>query len=278
LSSETEWLAPTTLGEALVLRAARGDTATVLAGGTFVGILINQRLLSPSCLLSLGRIPGLDFVELGTDDSLRVGAMTRHRRIERSALVRARWPALADAFSLVASPRVRNQATVGGVLADADYASDPPAVLSALGASVVATSAAGEREIPVEELIVGYYETSLRPDELVTELRVPPLRGRAVYRKFRSRSHEDRPCVSVAAARRNEALRVVVGAVAGRLQLLPEICAVGEGKRLDRALAAEIGDAYAEAIDPLSDVRGSAAYRKRVIGVEVRRALEELDR
>src|SRR5436190_23453685 len=99
--------------------------------------------------------------------------MTTHRAVELSTLVRERWPALAHAFSLVASPRVRNQATVGGVLADADYASDPPAMLVALGARVVARSPAGAREIPVEELITGYYETSLRPDELVVDVRVP---------------------------------------------------------------------------------------------------------
>ena len=108
--------------------------------------------------------------------------------------MRAGWPALAHAFSVVASPRVRNQATVGGVLADADYASDPPSMFVALGARAVARSVRGEREVPVEELITGYYETSLEPDELLVEVVVPGGEHRAAYRKFRSRSHEDRPC------------------------------------------------------------------------------------
>lgn len=246
----------------------------MLAGGTFVGVLVNQGLLEPSCLLSLRDVPGLD----GIDEHagvLRLGAMVRHRSVERSPLAGAGWPALAEAFALVASPRVRNQATVGGVLADADYASDPPAMLCALGAVAVARSAGGERRIPVEELITGYYETALRPDELIVGAEVPRA-DRAAYRKFRSRSHEDRPCVSVAVARREGVLRVVVGAVAGTLQHLPDVCSLARDGRPDAELAAEIGRRYAEQIEPIGDVRGSSAYRKRVIAVEVRRALEEL--
>jgi carbon-monoxide dehydrogenase medium subunit len=263
-----EWLAPSSLGEALALRAERGEGATVVAGGTFVGILLNQRLIAPVALLSLRDVPGLGAISANGD--LRLGAMVTHRAVERSAAVRRGWPALAHAFSVVASPRVRNQATVGGVLADADYASDPPAMLCALGARAVAQSVAGEREIPVEDLITGHYETSLEPDELLTEVRVPGGIERAVYRKFRSRSHEDRPCVAVAAALAGGRLRVVVGAVAGRPQLFPDVCELGVGA------AAEIGGSYAEAIDPISDVRGSSAYRRRVVAVEVRRAVEAL--
>jgi aerobic carbon-monoxide dehydrogenase medium subunit len=175
----------------------------------------------------------------------------------------------------VASPRVRNQATVGGVLADADYASDPPAMLTALEARALVRSRDGEREIPLEELITGHYETSLRNDELIVGVRVPR-EERSTYRKFRSRSHEDRPCVGVAAALRGGSLRVVVGAVAARPQWFPEICALADGEVLDAALAREIAERYAHAIDPLGDVRGSAEYRRRVIRVEVRRALEDL--
>jgi len=265
--TEPEWLAPRSLDEALALKAERGEEATVVAGGTFVAIVVNQRLLAPAAFISLRDVPGLVYVE--ADGELRLGALTTHRVVERSPLVRQRWPALAATFGLVASPRVRNQATVGGVLADADHASDPPALLLALGARAVARSVRGQREIPVEELIVGFYETSLEPDELIVEVRVPGGPHRAVYRKFRSRSHEDRPCVGVAACRRDGELKVVVGAVAGRPQWFPELCDA-------RADPAAVARAYGEAIDPISDVSGSSAYRRRVIEVEVRRALEEL--
>jgi aerobic carbon-monoxide dehydrogenase medium subunit len=275
-----KWLAPTSLEEALELRNNYGDEATVVAGGTFIGILMSQRIMIPGVLLALRGVHEMAFIETDEDDSkkgpLRIGATTTHRAVERSALVRQGWPILAYTFSLVASPRVRNQATVGGVLADADYASDPPAMFTALKATAVARSVDGEREIPVEELITGYYETSLHPNELLVEVRIPRNVEKPVYRKFRSRSSEDRPCVAIAAARVDGKLRVVVGAVAERPQYFPDICILSDGEQLHREMATEIGRRYAENITPLSDSRGSAEYRKRVIAVEVRRALEEM--
>jgi carbon-monoxide dehydrogenase medium subunit len=267
LSTEPEWLAPSSLDEALALRAQRRDGATVVAGGTFVGILVNSRLMAPDAFISLHRVAGLDYIR--GDGDLGIGALTTHRAVELSPVVRAGWPALAHAFSVVASPRVRNQATVGGVLADADYASDPPSMFVALGARVVARSLRGDRQVPVDELITGFYETSLEPDELLVEVVVPGGEHRAAYRKFRSRSHEDRPAVGVAVCRRPGELRVVVGAVAGTPQWFPELCD-------PEAPAAEVARGYVEAIDPISDVSGSADYRRRVIEVEVRRALEEV--
>jgi aerobic carbon-monoxide dehydrogenase medium subunit len=264
---QPDWLAPASLEEALALKAERSD-ATVVAGGTFVGILVNQRLLVPTAFLSLGGIPDLDRID-EEGGELRLGALATHRAVERSPLVRAKWPALAGTFALVASPRVRNRATIGGVLGDADYASDPPAMLVALGARALVRSVGGRREIPLEELIVGHYETSLAPDELIVEVRVPGGPHRAVYRKFRTRSSEDRPCVGVAACRRESELRVVVGAVSERPQFFPQLCEPD-------AEPAAVGRAYAEAIDPIGDVSGSPDYRRRVIAVEVRRALEEL--
>ena len=151
------------------MRAQFGDEATIVAGGTFIGIIMNQKIMLPQTLLSLRNVSELAFIEADQNEGslLRIGAMTTHRAVERSPLMRQGWPVLASTFALVASPRVRNQATVGGVLADADYASDPPTLLQALNARVVARSGrGGEREIPVEQLITGYYETSLRPDEL----------------------------------------------------------------------------------------------------------------
>src|SRR4051794_5483970 len=204
----TEWLAPSSLAEALAERSQRGDEVTVVAGGTFLGILMNQGFISPTAMLSLAGVPELRGIDVA-DGILRLGAMVTHRELERDERVRAGWPALARAFSLVASPRVRNQATVGGVLADADYASDPPAMLQALGATAVLRSARGERSVPIEELILGFYETCIEPEELLVEVRVPAAPDRAVYRKFRSRSREDRPCVAVAAARSAAGLRVV---------------------------------------------------------------------
>ena len=271
-----EWYEPGSLDEVLSLRAEHGEEATVVAGGSFLGIVMNQKLFAPTMLVALRSVPDLDYIE-ADGGILRLGAMTTHRAVERSPVVRKGWPSLAVAFSVVASPRVRNQATVGGVVADADYASDPPSMLAALTARVVARSARGEREISMDEFILGHYETALEEDELVTEIRIPHSEGRSVYRKFRSRSSEDRPCVSVAAAEGDGGVRIVVGAVAERPQYFSEICDLTRGERVSGELATEIGRRYAQEIEPLSDSRGSARYRRRVIAVEVRRALEDLN-
>jgi aerobic carbon-monoxide dehydrogenase medium subunit len=129
----------------------------------------------------------------------------------------------------------------------------------------VLRSPRGERSVTVGELILGYYETCIEPDELLIEVRVPPQPARATYRKFISRSSEDRPCAAVAAVRGPAGLRVVVGAVAETPQDFPDLC---DGE------PADVAARYAERIEPLSDSRGSAAYRRRVIAAEVRRAVE----
>lgn len=268
-----EWLAPSSLDEACALRAERGDTSTVLAGGSFLGILMNQGFVSPTSLLSLARVDELKTVSV-RDGQLCLGAMVTHREVERHPAVHRDWPVVAYSFGLVASPRVRNQATVGGVLADADYASDPPAILSALDARAILRSRRGEREVRIDELIVGFYETCIADDELLTEVRIPALAGRAAYRKFRSRSSEDRPCVAVAAAYDGAALRVVVGACAEVPQHYPDICSLADAGTTGGAVAKEIGERYAARLEPLTDSRGSAAYRRRVVAVEVRRAIE----
>lgn len=270
-----QWLAPASLDEALGMRAELQDEATVVAGGTFVGTLMNLGFMMPTALLSLRDVPGLAYIR--AEDELRIGAMATHRAVENSPAVRNGWAGLAHAFSVVASPRVRNQATVGGVLADADYASDPPAMFLAMGARAVLRGPGGVREVPVEDFILGYYQTALAPDELLIEVRVPGGVEAGVYRKFRTRSSEDRPCVSVAAVRQRGVLRIAVGAATSQPQHFPDVCAMaGDGARIDARLAREIGDEYARRIYPISDSRGSAGYRRRVIAVEVRRALEEL--
>ena len=253
------------------LRAERGAGATVLAGGTFVGILMNQGFLAPEALLSLGRVRELDYVDLGDGGELRLGAMATHRDVERSPIVRAAWPALARTFSLVASPRVRNQATVGGVLADADYASDPPAMLAALGARVVLRSPRGERE-----RIGGRAGAGLVRD-LHRARRAAGGGARAARRRaVRCTASSARAPARTGPASPWPPPRAATDCAwwwarwPRRPQEFPDVCTLGSDA------AEEVGRAYAERIEPMSDSRGSAAYRRRVIAVEVRRALEEL--
>jgi carbon-monoxide dehydrogenase medium subunit len=265
------WMAPRTVAEAVRLKAEWPD-ATQVAGGTFVGILARQGLLAGEDWISLQNVAELR--ELSTGAELALGAMVTHRRVEQDPDVAAGWPGVRQVFAAVASPRVRNAATVGGMLGDADYASDPPAMLIALDAWVEVLSVRGLRRIPVAELIVGHYQTSLEEDELITRVLVPRGRHLVVYRKLRTRSREDRPCVAVAASLHQGRVSVVVGAVAERPQRFPDLCATWDPG--DGASAREIAAGYADRIDPIGDSRGSAAYRTRMIAVEVRRALDTL--
>jgi carbon-monoxide dehydrogenase medium subunit len=262
---------PRTVAEAVKLKAEWPD-ATLVAGGTFVGILTRQGLLASEDWISLQYVRELR--ELSTSSELALGAMVTHRRIELDPDIAAGWPGVQQVFAAVASPRVRNAATIGGVLGDADYASDPPAMLVALDAWVEALSMRGLRRIPVADLILGHYQTSLQEDELITRVLVPRGRHHVTYRKLRTRSREDRPSVAVAASLHQGRVSVVVGAVAERPQFFPDLC--GTWKPADTTSAREIATGYADRIDPISDSRGSAAYRTRLIAVEVRRALDTL--
>ena len=276
-----EILEPNSVDEALQMLSELGDDAKILAGGTAVVLMYSQRLIAPTHLISLGEIEELDYIRHEPGTGLRIGALTTHRTVECSSLVRDKYPIVADTFHQVANVRVRNQATVGGVLAEADYASDPPSVLIALGALVKVAGIDGMRTIPVADLITGYYETDLRPGEVILEVIIPDLAENhgASYIKYVTRSSEDRPCVGVAAIvefgkdRVCEELRIVVGAVADIPQEFQDICNAAKGEKITSSVARKIGGDYAGEIDPISDMRGSSWYRKEVIRVLVERAI-----
>jgi carbon-monoxide dehydrogenase medium subunit len=273
---------PRSLDEALELLAQHGDEAKVIAGGTAVVLLLQNRLIAPACLVSLGRLSGLDGLREAPGEGLRIGALASLRQAETSALLRARCPVLAETYGTVANVRVRHAATVGGNLAEADYASDPPAVLVGLRARVTAVSVRGSREIALADFFKDFYETALAPDELLTELRVPeqPAGQGAAYLKYVSRSNEDRPCVGAAAFVEPEtdgrcrALRLVISAAEATPRELPAAEALAAGQPLTDALIQEVAERYAAEIEPLDDLRGSAWYRTEMIRVFSRRALE----
>lgn len=276
-------LQPTSIEEAVSLLSQHGNDCKMIAGGTAMVIMLRNRLIAPSVLLSLGRLTSLNYIRHEPGVGLRIGALTPIREAEVSSLVRSKNPTLAQTFGEVANVRVRNAATVGGNLSEADYASDPPCVLVAMQARVKASSVRGDREFPVAQLIRDFYETSLEPDEILTELIVPdPTPStRSAYLKYISRSSEDRPCVGVAAVLEMgldgvcKGLRVVVGAVAQTPQEIQSAEALGKGQRLTDKTIEEIAAGYASEIDPISDLRGSDWYRKQVIRVLVRRAMQQ---
>ncbi len=276
---------PETTADAVRLLAELGEDGKVVAGGTALTLLLRQGLITPRALVSLARVGGLAGIEV-RDGDLLLGALVRHREVETSQLVRAQLPVVADTFGKVANVRIRNVATVGGVLAESDYASDPPALLRALDAVVETVGPAGERSIPIADFFVAFYETSLHPDEIVTGVRIPvlPEGTGAVYEKYVTRSSEDRPCVGVAAVVRVEPdgtcrdLRVAVGAAAEVPQRFREVEERGVGSRLEPDVIRDVADRYAAAIEPLGDIRGSAWYRREMVRVWVGRAIESAHR
>jgi carbon-monoxide dehydrogenase medium subunit len=270
------FLKPTSLEEAIAQLAEYEGHARVVAGSTALTIMLRQGLIDPAALVLLRGIDGLNVIER-ENGHVRLGALVTHREAERSAELAAAIPVLAETFGRVANVRVRNQATVGGVLAEADYASDPPAVFVGLGAEIEARGPGGTRTIPAGEFFRAFYETALEPTEILTSVRVPvcaPGTG-AVYKKYVSRSSEDRPCVGVFASTGPEGVRVVVGAAAETPQTFPEVEALG-ATGLDAPTIATIAERYAEAIDTLDDMRGSAWYRQEMVRVWVVRALTEV--
>lgn len=271
---------PDTVAAAVKILAERGDDTKVLAGGTALTILLSQKLIAPAALVDVGRIPGLDRIEL-TKGQIHIGALAHHRAVELSSSVRHHLPVLAETFGKVGNIRVRNQATVGGVVAEADYASDPPAVMVGLGATIHAMTPTGASAIPANEFFRGFYETALQPTDLVIGVAVPlaPEGFHAIYEKFVTRSAEDRPCVGVFAAAQRlpgglfQDVRVVVGAVTGTPQRFPDLEELATGTDLGNDICTALADSLASRIEPISDVRGSAWYRSEMIKVWVRRAL-----
>jgi aerobic carbon-monoxide dehydrogenase medium subunit len=274
---------PKTLDEALSVLAKEGDQTKIIAGGTALVIMLKNRLISPSILLSLGQLRDLRYLRHEPGTGLRIGGLVTIRDAENSPLVRDKQPVLAQTFGKVGNVRVRNAATVGGNLSEADYASDPPCVLVAMRARVKACSVRGEREILLSEFFKGFYETALSPDEILTELIVPDPApdSRSVYLKYVSRSSEDRPCVGMAAVLETESdgtckeLRLVAGAVSETPQAFKSAGALARGRRLTDQLIEEIAETCSSGVEPLSDLRGSAWYRKQIIRVMARRAMQQ---
>src|SRR5256886_16390634 len=189
---------PRSLREAIASLDAKDPSVRPISGGTALMLMMKAGVLRRSGLVSLGKV-GLGGIQTGPGGELRVGAMTSLRTIEKSDVVRRGWPVIARTLRTLSNVRVRNVATVGGHLAHADPHMDLPPVLSTLGARVTIAGAAGERSVPVEELSTGYLETSLRLNELITLLEVPPLGGRsAAYLKCTTRSADDWPAGGVA--------------------------------------------------------------------------------
>ena len=271
---------PREVAEALHLLVKHGEDAHLIAGGTATVLLLRQGLIRPGHVISLRAIGALSGIGPAHDGGLRIGATATHRQAERSADVRALSPALTNAFASVATVRIRNQATVGGSLAHADPAQDPPPMLAALGAAVTIVSPRGARSIAVEDLAVDHFTTTLAGDEIITEVIVPPLAPgtRATYVKFLPRTADDYATVSVAAAMRLADgvvadARIVLGAVGPTPIRARAAEAALAGAKPSRERLAQAAALVRDEVDPLDDLRGSAEYKREMARVWTERAL-----
>jgi carbon-monoxide dehydrogenase medium subunit len=273
-----ELIQPTTLEEASVALVEHVDSR-VIAGGTALLTLIKHGLFVPKTLINLKHIKSANEIGYDREKGLRIGALAAIYDVESSPLVRQNYLVLAEASHVVANIRIRNMATIGGNIAHGDYQSDPPTVLVALDASVELLSRSQTRYVNLSEFLRGSYETALTPGELVSALVVPPADDwHGKYIKFTTGSSEERPCAGVAAIVRmiDEIcvdLRLVVGAISPCPVRVHKAEEIARGEKLTNALLEQISAEARNAVDPIDDLRGTANYKRHLVGVLARRAV-----
>jgi len=253
-----DYHAPASLEEALQLKAKLGPDASVLAGGQSLVPMLNMRLARPSALIDLNRIEALAGVD-ASNGSVRVGAMTRHRALERSEEAYRVCPLLREALTLVAHTIVRNRGTIGGSIAHADPAAELPSVLVALGGTVTVASAGNERTIPAEDFFTFHFTTALADDEILTAVTFPGLPSGSGYAFDEvSRRHGDYALAGAACVIRDGTTRLAFLGVGPRPILVESD---------DPAVAAA-------AVEPASDVHATADYRRELVATLAERTLE----
>jgi carbon-monoxide dehydrogenase medium subunit len=269
---------PASLGEAIKLLDPDDASVRPIAGGTALMLMMKAGVFRPAKLISLRAIKELSTIGTQPDGALKIGAMTPLSVLERSAAMRAHAPVVTATLRTLSNVRVRNVATVGGHLAHADPHMDLPPVLIALGAHIAVAGRSGERTIPVEILFAGYFETVLARDELITAVVVPAQGGRrAAYLKCTTRAVHDWPALGVAVSLERDGAslhtaKIVISAATEKPVRLPGAEAALRGGSDDVAFR-RAGDAAADEAETISDGQGSAAYKRQLVRVYVRRAL-----
>ncbi len=274
-----DYHAPTTLKEAVALLSQHKDSAKVLSGGQSLLPLLKLRLGQAGHLVDIGRIPGLEYIK-EEGGMLKIGGRTRESTLERSELVRARYPILIDTAQVIADPLVRNMATVGGNLAHGDPGNDHPATMIALGAQVVAVGPKGDRIIRIDEFFLGLFQTALQPDEILTEIRIPtpPARSGGAYFKLERKVGDYATAAAAAQITLGPSGAVErVGLALTNVGPVPVRSAAAEkhlaGKKPDAASIGEAARLAAQASSPSADRRGSVDYKREMARVMAVRAL-----
>jgi carbon-monoxide dehydrogenase medium subunit len=254
-----DYHAPSSLGEALELKASLGPDALWLAGGQSLVPLLNMRMARPAAIIDLNRIAELAYVRPG-DGGVAVGALTRQRDLERSDEAFALCPSIREGLSLVGHAAIRNRGTVGGSIAHADPAAELPTVLALLGGSVTLTSPTGTREVAAADFLRFHFTTAIEPEELVTEVFFPAPGGGTGHSFLElSRRRGDFAICGAACLVRGDGVRLA-------------LCGVGA-----RPIVVESADrdAIAAAIEPASDIHATAEYRREAVAVLAQRAVTQ---
>ena len=274
-----DYLEPTTVAEACSLLQQHAGEVKVFAGGTHLTILMKQGLFEPKALVNVKNIQELKGVRYDSIEGLIIGALTTHRELETSLLVKEKFPVLSQAEREVANIRVRNMGTVGGNLASGEPLTDLSQIFMSLDSKLKITGPLGERTISVEELFVDFYTTSLAEDEIITQVVIPPLPPKSgiEYIRFSSSSVVDKPCAGVAVRftldkEVVQVARIVLGCVGP----MPVRARKAEenltGKNISAELAAEAGKIAAQECQPTDDLRGSEQYKRAIVGTLVKRS------
>ncbi|MFH1651059.1 MAG: xanthine dehydrogenase family protein subunit M [Chloroflexota bacterium] len=277
-----EYLAPHTIEGAISALREQPEATRVIAGGTDLLLEMRRRDVTPERLLGLSNIPGIDYLKYGETDGLRLGAMATLSAVEKSPLVREKYPVLFQAVHGMASEQVRNIATVTGNLCTALPSADTAPALLVLDATLEITGPGGKRVVAIADFFKDYRRTALEKGEILTGIRLPAANGsRGVYLKHRLRKAMSLPVAGVAVLLKEEGgvcrdVRIALGAVAPS-----PIRAVGaedwlRGAKLTKAAILEAARLAAEAASPISDIRASAEYRRELVAVFTRRALAQL--
>jgi carbon-monoxide dehydrogenase medium subunit len=278
--STFRYLEPTRLDEAIDLIGDDAADAHLLAGGTALVPLLKLGYLQPSVVVGMRLLPGLRAIEQ-RGDALIIGSLVTHTEIAEARVVRASWPLLADACAAVGTVRIRNQATLGGNIVHADPNQDPPPALLVLEASARIAGPAGERRVPLRDVFVDVFETSLERGEILLDVTIPapPPGSRMAYRKFLPRSQDDYATVAVAALVRMDAdgrvaeARIALAGAGPRPVRATGVELAMVGQRPTAEAIAAAATALDQVADPIDDMRGSAAYKRAMARVWVERTL-----
>jgi carbon-monoxide dehydrogenase medium subunit len=275
------YLKPESLKEALsMLSKHKDDECKVICGGQSLLILMRQGMIVTDYLVDIKHIKELDYIKFSQKDGLRIGATTTHRAIERSDIIKKHYPALVELENRVANIQVRNWGTIGGNLAHADPAEDPAPLLLAYSAEIKVGGAAGERTMPLEKFLVGYFETALKKEEMILEVHVPAPEAKtgAAYEKFSLLANDlgtvsSAACVTLDGGGKCKSAKIALGSAAPTAIRIKRAEEILIGKPYSEKSFAEAGKIASEDCDPVSDIHASEEHRRYIAGVLTKRML-----